>query len=80
MISRTTLDPDNQIEVPLEIREAANIKPGDTLNMEVRDGLIVLVPERRSIVQQLKGLNADIWKVIDVDEYIQQERDSWERD
>ena len=34
--------------------------------------------DRRSL-RELKGLGKELWRSTDVDEYIRQERDSWER-
>ena len=35
--------------------------------------------ERKRDLRDLKGVGKDLWRAIDVDEYIRQERDSWER-
>ena len=34
-----------QVTLPSAIREAANIKEGDTLEVNVKDGNVVLVPQ-----------------------------------
>ena len=33
----------------------------------------------RRTLRELKGLGKELWRSTDVDEYIRQERDSWER-
>lgn len=68
----------HQIAVPSAIRKELQLVPGDQLLARVRDGVIVLVPVRGDAVDQLRGLGREIWKDTDVDEYINQERDSWE--
>jgi AbrB family looped-hinge helix DNA binding protein len=68
----------HQIAVPSAIRKELQLGPGDQLLARVRDGVIVLVPERGDAVDQLRGLGREIWEDTDVDEYINQERDSWE--
>ena len=46
--------------------------------MQALDGLFPEGVKTHSIME-LAGLGADYWRSIDVDEYIRQERDSWER-
>ncbi len=44
---------------------------------QVRDGVIVLIPQHGDVVEQMRGLHSEIWD-IDIDQYINEERDSWD--
>lgn len=68
----------NQIVIPAEARKALGIEPGDQLIVSVRDGLIVLIPKPDNILAHLRGLHKEIWADIDVEEYINEERDAWQ--
>lgn len=66
-----------QISVPAEARKELCIEPGDYLYVEVRNGTIVLSREPRDYVKEFRGLGSEIWKDLDVEEYIKSERDAW---
>ena len=67
-----------QIAVPAAARKQLDIKAGDYLNVHVRDGEIVLTPERDDPVERLWGLHKEVWQGIDVDAYLEEERNSWD--
>jgi AbrB family looped-hinge helix DNA binding protein len=50
----------HQIAVPLAIRKELDLEAGDRLLVHVRDGVIVLVPERGSALDQLRGLHREV--------------------
>lgn len=66
-----------QIAVPQIARRKLNIKKGDRLLVDVQDGVIVLIPEPKRYSDYLQGLHGEIWKGIDVQKYINGERDAW---
>ena len=68
----------HQIAVPSAIRKELDLGAGDRLLAQVRDGVIVLVPERGSALDQLRGLYREIWDG-DIDAYLDEERDAWDR-
>jgi AbrB family looped-hinge helix DNA binding protein len=68
----------HQIAFPSAIRRELNLGPGDHLLAHVRDGVIVLVPERGDAVDQLRGLYREIWEGVGAQAYVDQERDAWE--
>ncbi len=68
----------HQIAVPSAIRKELDLEAGDYLLAQVRDGVIVLVPQRGDAVDQLRGLHRDVWEAEDVQAYIDQERDAWD--
>lgn len=67
-----------QIAVPSAVRERLNIRSGDTLIVDIQDGMIVLLPRPENYTNHLAGLHREIWQGISVDHYIREERDSWE--
>ena len=66
-----------QIAVPQIARKKLNIKKGDRLLVDVQDGVIVLIPEPKRYTGYLQGLHSEIWKGVDVQKYINDERGSW---
>ncbi len=68
----------NQIAVPSAVRQKLDIGPGDYLLVSIWDQCITMIPEPESYAEALRGLHKEIWEGIDVEEYINQERDAWE--
>ena len=68
----------HQIAVPSAIRKELELEAGDRLLAQVRDGVIVLVPERGSALEQLRGLHREIWEG-DIQTYLDEERDAWDQ-
>jgi AbrB family looped-hinge helix DNA binding protein len=68
-----------QIVIPKHVREALEIGPGDELLMEVKKGSLIIYPKPKSFTDYLIGLHKDVWRDIDVDSYLDKERESWER-
>jgi len=66
-----------QIAVPQIARKKLNIKKGDRLLVDVQDGVIVLIPEPKRYTNYLQGLHSEIWKGIDVEKYLNGEREAW---
>jgi len=66
-----------QITIPQTVREKLNIKRGDRLLVDVQDGLIVLIPQPKSYTKYLQGLHSEIWKNVDIQKYINGEREAW---
>jgi len=68
----------HQIAVPSSIRKELHLAAGDCLLAQVRDGVIVLVPQRRDAVEEMHGLHREIWEKEDIQAYIDKERDAWD--
>lgn len=58
--------------------DRCDLEAGIQLLAQVRDGAFVLVPERGSALDQLRGLHREIWDG-DIDAFLDEERDAWER-
>ena len=65
-----------QISIPQIVRRKLNIKKGDRLLVDVQDGVIVLIPEPKRYADYLQGLYGEIWKGIDVQKYLNGERNA----
>lgn len=68
----------HHIPVPSAIRKELHLATGDRLLARVRDGVIVLVPQRGDALDQLRGLHRDVWDQEDIQSYIDKERDAWD--
>ena len=66
-----------QIAVPQIARRKLNIKKGDRLLVDVQDGVIVLIPQPKRYTEYLQGLHGEIWKGVDVQKYLNEERGAW---
>jgi AbrB family looped-hinge helix DNA binding protein len=66
-----------QIAVPALARQLLDIKIGDRLVVDVQDGMMVLIPEPENYTEAMAGLHKEIWRDVDAQEYIDEERDSW---
>jgi len=66
-----------QIAVPKVARRLLGIKKGDRLLVEVREGMLILIPEPKDYVTHLAGLHHQVWDGIDTDEYLRREREAW---
>jgi len=67
-----------QIVVPKDARKALKVQPGDYLLTAVEDGILLLRPQPRSYTKALRGLHKELWKDVDVENYLKQERKSWQ--
>ncbi len=66
-----------QIAVPQIARKKLNIKKGDRLLVDVQDGVIVLIPEPKRYTNYLASLHSEIWKGVDTQKYLNEERGAW---
>ena len=69
-----------QVVIPKEIRELLCITKGDTLEVYGKNHEVImkkLEPRKSISLRDLKGLGKEIWKNVDVEDYIKKERDSW---
>ncbi len=66
-----------QIAVPALARQLLNIQSGDRLLVDIQDGIIVLIPQPESYTETLAGLHQEIWQGVDVQKYIDEERNAW---
>ena len=78
-----------QVTLPTAVRKAANIQEGDTLEVSVEDGNVVLIPQaitdrkdaQKSSILELIGTNKNsgLYKsVSDIDKTIDNLRNEWD--
>lgn len=78
-MARVRVNNKNQIVIPTEARRKLGIKPGDNVVLDIGKHSILLIREPESYTESMRGLGKEIWADIDTDEWLQRERDSWER-
>lgn len=66
-----------QISLPSAVRKRLGIKQGDRLLVEIKGETMILLREPRDYVDHLSGLHEEIWRDVDVDEYLEGERMAW---
>jgi AbrB family looped-hinge helix DNA binding protein len=72
-----TVNSHYQITLPSAARQQLNIAAGDRLLVDVQDGLLILMPAPADYVEELAGLHKAVWAEVDVDTYLNRERDAW---
>lgn len=77
MALRVKVNNKHQIAVPASIRKELQIESGDHLLVEVRDGHVILIPEPHDYSKHLRGLHREIWESVELQEYVQREREAW---
>jgi len=68
-----------QIAIPKSIRNKMGLSAGDILIIDVSKDKINLIPKPRNYTEHTKSLHSEIWKNINIDEYIRDERKSWDK-
>ncbi|HET6948480.1 MAG TPA: AbrB/MazE/SpoVT family DNA-binding domain-containing protein [bacterium] len=67
------------VVLPKKVRERLGLHEGDELLIEVSRRGILLIPRPKSYTAHLAGLHREVWKDVDVDDYLTEERKSWQR-
>ena len=65
-----------QIDVPQDVREALQLKPGDRFEVKVENGKVIMIPQA-SHTSRLFGKHRKLWQNTDAIQYIRNERESW---
>jgi AbrB family looped-hinge helix DNA binding protein len=65
-----------QVVIPKSVRDALDLQPHDDLLFLVDGDTVVLRPQPTSFTETLRGLHQDLWP--DPDEWLEDERSSWE--
>ena len=79
MGTRVKVSSKNQIALPAEARKELGIKCGDTLIVDVVGDHLLLFREPADWLKYMRGLGKEVWEGLDAQEYVNQERDTWER-
>ncbi len=78
MPKRVRVSSKNQIAVPSEVRKSLGIRSGDSLLFEVRGSFAILRKEPADHCAELRGLHMEVWKDLDAETFVRQERGAWE--
>ena len=74
------LNKDRSLKIAEEILKKAGLRPGAEIiwlyDEETRQILLMEKPD--SFAKAMRGLGKELWNNIDTDEYIKEERESWE--
>lgn len=67
-----------QITLPVAVRRALDLRPGDRVQVELKDGAIMLRPLHGSFVDSIVGLGREVWQAEGgAARFIERERDAW---
>lgn len=69
----------NQIVLPKAVREALDVHSGDTLLFLIVGNMVMLRPRPASFADALAGLHKEVWAGVDLDKWLDEEREVWER-
>ena len=74
------LNKDRSVKIPEEILRKAGLKPGTEIIWLYDEGTgqILLMEKPDSFAKAVKGLGKEVWQDIDINEYVKEERKSWE--
>jgi AbrB family looped-hinge helix DNA binding protein len=76
----TRLTSKSQITVPIEVRRALGLRPGDRVAVRAAGDFAVLLPLRGDWTDHLRGLGAAEWRALGgADRFLEEERGSWGR-
>lgn len=78
MSTTVKLSRKNQIVVPKEARKKLGISPGDELVVEIEKDKMIMKPRPKSYTKYALGLQRKVWKEVEVLQYLEEERKSWE--
>lgn len=73
----TKVNSRNQITILQAMLEKLNIKAGDSVLVDIQDGIMVLIPQPKSYTNHLQGLHSEIWETVDIEKQINGERNAW---
>ena len=81
-MNQTLVSTKYQVVIPKEVRKKVNLKPGQKMNVNVSGEQIILSPARTKAklnwphdhIKKLRG----IWKPEGIENYLEEERNSWD--
>ncbi len=69
-----------QVVIPKEVRESLGISQGDKLEVYGKNHEVIMKKSKVKkplTLKNLKGLGKEIWKEVDIEDYIKKQRESW---
>lgn len=77
-MSKTIISDKYQVVIPKAVREKLNLKRGQVMYVySTKDSSILMCPEKKWPEDYIKDLK-EVWKDVDVVNYLHTERSSWE--
>jgi len=77
-IEKARLGRKNQMVLPSGVRKRLGIAEGDEVLIKVEGTTAFIIPKPKSYASHLCGLHNEIWRDIDIEQYVGEERNSWE--
>ncbi|OPY22537.1 MAG: hypothetical protein A4E23_00737 [Methanomethylovorans sp. PtaU1.Bin073] len=68
---------DYKILLPEELIKKAHFSANDEVIVEIEEDRLVLTKKTASYTDRIRGLHKEVWKNTDTEEYLKNERDSW---
>ncbi len=56
------------------------VHAGDELVVDVEKGKVMIKARPKSYARYMLGLHKNVWKGVNVEEYVRKERDSWRKE
>lgn len=75
-MAETLVSTKYQVVIPKVVRKKIRVKPGQRLDVSTSGDKIILSPKRKWPDYYFKALKDD-WKGVDIDKYLEEERNSW---
>lgn len=67
-----------QVVLPKAVREALALHVGDEVVFVVDGSKVLLRPRPANFTEAMRGLHREVWAGRDVDEWLEEERATWE--
>ena len=78
-MQKTRISDKFQVVIPKAVRQKLGLCEGQELNAyALKEGVLLLPKAKRRWPHDYIGTEQDIWRSLDLDEYLDKERGSWE--
>lgn len=77
-IEKARLGKKNQMVLPSCVRKRLGIAEGDEVLIKVEGNIALIIPKPKSYASHLCGLHSEIWRDVNIDQYVSEERNSWD--
>jgi AbrB family looped-hinge helix DNA binding protein len=68
-----------QIVIPKRVRDKIGLETGDELTVNLVGEKIILRRRPKSYTDYMWGLHGEAWKGVDAADYVDEERETWQR-
>lgn len=67
-----------QMVLPADIRKKLNLSEGDEIIIKAKKNTAVIKLKPKNYADHLFGLHREVWKGVEPDKYVREERKKWE--